>query len=98
MARKPSRAVNHVHRYHRTDIGSFNKKYLVFRCVKPTCTHYIPMHLAEGKLCECNRCGETMILDRSSIQLAKPHCTNCVKRKKLADVSTISEYLDKIIP
>lgn len=92
MAKPP----NHLHKYKRIDISeSKDKEYLVLKCQHPTCSHYVPLHLAEGKLCECNRCGNPMILDKAAITLAKPHCKSCIKRKKTADVDTIAEFLQK---
>ena len=83
----------HLHKYKKIDLGRNGNKFLVFKCMRPACTHYLAIHLAEGKLCECNRCGEPMILTKASMSLTKPHCANCVKRKKSADVETISEFL-----
>lgn len=87
------RTPNHLHKYKKTNIGVDGKKFLVFKCMRPACNHYIRVDLAEGKLCECNRCGEPMILTKTAMQLTKPHCTTCVRRKKTADVEAISEFL-----
>jgi hypothetical protein len=94
MARKP-RVAAHIHRYKRVDIGSFNKTFLVFRCTLPTCTHYVPLNMAEGKLCECNRCFKPMLITRAALYLALPHCAACTKRKDAKDVEAISEFLAK---
>lgn len=83
---------DHLHKYKRITLG---KNYLVFKCVRPACTHYIPIKLAEGKLCECNRCGEPMILSKATMDLAKPHCIDCTKRKKEIPVADITEFLSK---
>jgi formylmethanofuran dehydrogenase subunit E len=82
-----AKRTNHLHKYKRVNLGVNGKEFLVFKCIQPVCAHYIPMNLAEGKLCECNRCGEPMVLDKASIILSKPHCHNCVKRKKSNDLS-----------
>lgn len=84
--------IKHLHRYKRTIIG---RSYRVYKCVKPDCTHYIPLHMAENKACECNRCFNPMILTKEAMRLAKPHCTDCIKRKKVQELDTISEFLER---
>lgn len=72
----------HLHRYKKINIGRKPNDYLVFRCTKPNCNHYIRTSLAEGKLCECNRCGEPMILNKVAVTLTLPHCITCTKSRK----------------
>lgn len=92
---------NHLHRYKKVNLSRTpGKEYLVYSCTKPTCSHYIPIHQSEGKLCECNRCGEPMVIDKrvltglsGSKPLAKPHCPSCTKSRKQDDVAAISEFL-----
>lgn len=88
-----SKVANHLHRYEKVNIGS-EKKFFVFKCMRPACSHYIPMKLAFNKLCECNRCKEPMIMTKEAMQLRKPHCANCVKRKASKDVEAISQFLE----
>jgi hypothetical protein len=84
--------INHVHRYKRVNLArNPGKEYLVLRCTKPTCSHYVPVELALGKMCECNRCEQVMILDKVSVNLALPHCLACTKRKE-----TNAEAVDAI--
>lgn len=99
-----SNVANHLHRYKKVNLSRKpGEKYFVYRCMKPACSHYIPMHLAEGKLCECNRCGDPIILGKFQLQgssnqaLTLPHCVECTKRKKTNDaiVSTVAEFLDQ---
>jgi hypothetical protein len=63
----------HIHKYKRDTLG---KSYLIFKCMVAGCAHYISHQLAEGKLCECWRCGNPMVL-------AKPHCEKCVEHKSV---------------
>jgi uncharacterized paraquat-inducible protein A len=86
-------AANHVHRYKKVNLGrsrgTKNNKdaYWVYRCMKPNCTHYIPIKLAEGQQCECNRCGMNMIITRvqlygsSQEPMTKPHCNACIRKR-----------------
>jgi hypothetical protein len=95
------KVANHLHKYKKVDLARDGEPYLVYKCMKPACSHYVPLHLAEGKLCECNRCGEPMIITKATLHgssnkpMAKPHCPNCIERKKekLEDVAAISEFL-----
>ena len=74
------RKFDHLHKYKRFNIGASGKEYLVFRCMMPGCTHYVPVEQALGRPCVCNRCNEPMILNKESVKLSKPHCANCVER------------------
>jgi len=97
MAKK---LANHIHKYKKIDLGT-DKEYLVYKCMHPACSHYIPIALAEGKLCECNRCGEPMIITKVTLNgsnggpMAKPHCNDCIERKKVKDedVAAIAAFL-----
>jgi hypothetical protein len=95
----PSRVANHLHRYKKINLGENGKDYFVYKCMKPACSHYIPINLAEGKLCECNKCGEPMILSKAILThssgkpMTKPHCGSCVKRRRDKDVEAIAAFL-----
>ncbi len=92
------KVANHLHRYKKVNLRK-EGEYIVYKCQKPACSHYVPVHLAEGKLCECNRCFEPMIITKlqltgsSGKAMAKPHCSNCVERKKSKDVESIAAFL-----
>jgi hypothetical protein len=95
-----AKADNHLHKYRKVDLSNDpDKEYIVYKCIKPTCSHYIPIHLAEGKLCECNRCGEPMLITRKTLHgssnkpMGKPHCNNCIVRKDTKDVEALAEFL-----
>jgi|SRR5215204_7081642 len=86
----------HIHRYQRAFIDK-EKKYPVYRCNLPNCTHYLAKSLVKGKEGVCNRCGKTMIMGPLQLTLAKPHCLDCVKpkdEKKLAAIREIVEAMD----
>ena len=94
--------INHIHRYRKVNLArKGNDPYVVYKCVKPTCSHYVPIELAEGKLCECDRCGEPMVINKQVLvgsagkPMTKPHCSNCVQRKKdkAENVESIREFL-----
>ncbi len=94
-----SRIADHLHRYKRVNLASDGSKYEVYKCVKPACPHYVPLKLAEGKLCECNRCHEPMIIGKvqlngsSGKSMARPHCNDCVQKKVDANAKALAEFI-----
>lgn len=88
MARKYS----HLHRYTKKKLGK--NDYTVFKCNLAGCDHYVRKELAEGKVCECNRCGEPMVLNKAAMLLTKPHCAKCVVKKDKATHDAIKEFLE----
>lgn len=96
-----SNVANHLHRYKKVNIAGHRKTFLVYKCTKPACTHYIRIDLVEGKLCECNRCGEAMIITKMTLThssggpMARPHCGNCVKSKKAEQIAALADFLEK---
>lgn len=81
----------HIHKYKRKNIGAHiytrgkpaaRKKYLVYACTLSGCTHYIPLYLAEGKVCICNTCAEAFVITKKTLKLALPHCEDCTKKEK----------------
>jgi len=97
----PSRVANHLHRYKKVNLARDGEDYFVYKCQKPLCSHYIPMNLAEGKLCECNKCGEAMIITRAVLThsskkpMTRPHCNNCIKRRKNDEVEALANFLNQ---
>jgi formylmethanofuran dehydrogenase subunit E len=82
-----SKAANHLHRYLRVNLGRNGKEYFIYRCTKPLCSHYIPVNMSLNVMCECNRCGEPMIIDRVILfsnknAMKRPHCSSCIKKKQ----------------
>ena len=81
-----------IHKYERTKLG---KKYIIFRCMIPNCSHYIPESLIKGRISICWRCGEQFVIDREAAELARPHCKDCTKPKEVPDAFT--DALGKLI-
>lgn len=85
---KSKKSANHLHRYKKVNLAGPGKPaYEVYRCMKPACTHYVPLPMAEGKLCECCRCFQPMVIGKIQLGYSggKPqtnvHCNDCIKRK-----------------
>lgn len=94
-----------MHRYKKINLGRNGNDFFVYRCMKPACSHYISVALAEGSICECDRCHEPMIIGKETLQgssgraLTRVHCSSCTKSrhrvKKSETVDAIAEYLNK---
>lgn len=100
-----SKTANHLHRYKKVNIARKNpeKPYWVYKCQIPTCTHYIPLTVAEGKLCICNRCGELMVISKFTMTqsggkpMTLPHCQDCVKKRKdTAMEEAVAIYMERM--
>ena len=74
---------SHTHKFRRHRYSSGNITYF---CALPDCSVKITPALALGKRCICWRCGEVFELTEYAIRLAKPHCENCHKPKKLEEL------------
>lgn len=96
-----SRVANHLHRYKKMDIGRNGNSFPVYKCVKPACSHYVRVDLAEGKICECNKCGEPMLLTKAVLThsgkkpMTKPHCSSCIKKRNAKDVEAIAGFISR---
>lgn len=89
MAKKKA---DHLHIYKKKVLGTNGFK--VFKCMKPGCTHYVRVDLAENALCACNRCGEAMVLTKAAMQLVKPHCPDCTKSTKTKKLENLDDFLE----
>lgn len=83
--------------------------YWVYICIKQSCTHHIRVELVEGKVSECNRCGEPFVMKLAKLKhgdriIHRPHCEECtktpghVKEKKEKMSSSIDELLSSVLP
>jgi hypothetical protein len=95
-----------IHKYRLKDLA--RKKdtppYLVYVCVKQDCSHNIRVELVDGKVAECNRCGDNFIMKLSKLKhgstiIVRPHCEDCTKTpdriRKVKD--RVSQDLDSLI-
>lgn len=74
------RQPKHLHIYKRKNIArKGNEPYMVLACIDVMCSHYIPLHLAEGKICACYYCKEAMVIDKKALTNVKIHCVDCTK-------------------
>lgn len=66
-----------IHKYERVKLGA--KKWEVYKCVKPNCPHWIRQELVAGKVTECWRCGQEVVMTKPMAKQKKPHCLNCTR-------------------
>lgn len=93
--------MKHNHLYRKTNIGkkTYDKatrawtknNYIVYRCMKPGCNHFIIPSLIIGKVAECWRCSLDFIINRKSLKNIRDlHCDDCtVKRSKPIEDTTL---------
>ncbi len=65
-------AFKHTHKYRRVRLGK-NKRYTVYRCVRPNCTHFIEEKLVLGRSTICWKCGAEFIMTEKTMKM-KPNC------------------------
>ncbi len=90
MAKQP----DHLHKYQRTTLGS--KKFLIYRCMIPGCTHYVDAKLILNRICECWRCSNAMVINKYASQLAKPHCDDCIEKQRSDRINKLGEMFENI--
>lgn len=94
------KVANHIHRYKKVNLSK-EGEYWVYKCQKPACSHYVPLRLALGRLCECNRCFEPMLIGKEQLSgsggrpMAKPHCINCIEHRNTEDITKIASFLEE---
>lgn len=104
-------AIKHLHKYRLKNLTRDPAKapYNVYVCIKQDCTHHIRVELVEGKMAECNRCGEPFVMKLSKLKhgdriITRPHCEDCtktpagVKEKKKKVENSIDELVASILP
>jgi len=104
-------ATKHLHKYRLKDLARKKnvEPYLVYVCIKQDCSHHIRLDLVNGKMAECNRCGEPFIMKLSKLKhgdriIQRPHCEECtktpahVKEKKEKIGQSIDELMASILP
>lgn len=86
---------NHIHKYKRINLSSDKSKpYKVLACQQPACNHYITLALGVGKLAECWRCGNPFVIDKISVEHAKPHCHDCTRRKDQHVINELTKLVE----
>src|SRR4051812_20440332 len=94
----------HYHTYKRVNLAKpahkkgqrpEKREYLVLKCTKLGCTHYVPLHLAAGRIAGCARCQQPFELDKKALRLAEPHCHSCTNSKDEQLLSTI-EFIKEL--
>lgn len=104
-------ANKHIHKYRLRNLtrNSTKEPYHVYICIKQDCTHHVRVDLVDGKLSECNRCGNPFVIKLAKIKhgdriIVRPHCDDCtktptkVKEKKKELENSIEALMESILP
>lgn len=81
----------HVHKYQKVLQGK-NKR-IIYKCMKPDCTHYKTPEMIVNAIGECPRCGKSFVITKDMVrtgkEMLKPHCPDCVRGqpKPVAEVT-----------
>jgi hypothetical protein len=94
---------NHLHEYKKVDLARKKDKppYLVYKCQVLACPHYIPLTLAEGKVCKCSRCHQPMIITKATLTRSNggpmlfPHCEDCTVRKDSDAIANLAGIIER---
>lgn len=63
---------------------------IIWRCMKPGCSHYLRNIFIVGAVSECWRCDSEFVIDKTTA-LKKPHCRDCTRRKDPVELPPIEE-------
>jgi hypothetical protein len=103
-------AKKHLHKYKLRDLSRKTPEpYYVYICTHQDCSHNIRVELVEGKIAECNRCGDPFIMKLAKLKhggklIVRPHCDDCtktpqrIKEKKKHIERSIDELMNSILP
>jgi DNA-directed RNA polymerase subunit RPC12/RpoP len=63
-------ANKHYHKYRLKDLARKRDvpPYHVYICIKQDCSHHIRVELIDGKISECNRCGEPFLMKLAKLK------------------------------
>ena len=81
----------HTHQYMRVKI----KESVVYRCMIPGCTHYIPKALLINRIANCPYCGNDFLITRELARRERLHCSSCTVSKKPKPAEVVG-FLDSI--
>lgn len=72
------------HEYHIYQRSRTNKT--IYRCIHPTCSHYIKRELLEGKKAQCPKCKGLFLIPWQQLKNRTPVCEYCTKSPKSAEL------------
>lgn len=83
------------HKYKRVQMRKDNPNWIVFRCMLPDCSHYLPtLEMVINKLSLCWGCEQQFLITKEHVERVKPTCESCVSKKySLEDIDKLAEEL-----
>ena len=84
--------IKHIHKYERVEIG--NKGWVVYRCILPECSHYLPtaqLIINRESLCH-GICNGIVIYTQDDFnqKLKRPMCASCREQRQRQKEALIS--------
>ena len=86
--------MDHIHRYKRANIGSKDKKCIVFKCTKPRCYHHLSPVLLKDRVAECPKCNNEFIVGSENLRRADLICSDCIVRKNKIGIEGAIQLLE----
>lgn len=83
---------SHIHQYKRIKIGK-KKDYVVYRCMRSGCSHYIAAAFIEGKQSVCWSCDSPFTITHKLLRI-KPLCEDCKEMRKKGQRAQPIENID----
>ena len=77
------RKEKHLHSYKKVNIGNKDRPFIVYKCTKLNCSHYIRPEFIEGKLSECPRCDSAYVITRNDLRNVTLHCDKCTVSREI---------------
>lgn len=81
------------HKYQRVRWGK--NKTIIFKCMRPGCTHYLHPEMMKGQDSICWSCGDIFMMNPDKLRRKKPKCDKCQSGKKA--VAYIEGKLDYLL-
>lgn len=88
---------DHYHIYKRINLSKAGK-HIVYRCMKPDCSHFLREELVVNRIAECPRCHNPFKLTKALMhKKVNPHCPDCTQRKVKVDNEKVNSLLEKLL-
>lgn len=86
----------HIHKYYRVNLGT-RKEYLVYRCARPGCTHFVRPQLVVGLQGICWDCSQPFYLTIKNLHQVKTTCNSCRGGTLKTDRLDLKDKADDLI-
>jgi hypothetical protein len=84
----------HIHKYVRDKFPNGRR---IYKCVLPSCHHYLLEQFIEGKESICWRCDEIFVITKTLADLKRPHCKKCTKGKNKETTESVTDFVSQFL-